>query len=315
MLRFGISRLPPDGMSDQEWLGSLVERGHSAVELPFVNGFPWKERRCGEFGEAAAELGSAVSLHAPYFAVLTVDDEEKRAKTLSALEHSMKLGKALGAHTIVAHTGHVKDRTPEQLHDLVDEGLSRIEPKVRHLGVALGLETSGSDRAFGSLGDIALIANRFAFVRPVIDWAHVHAKSGGGLTTKEAFLSVIAFLRDQFPGWSIDPLHTQFTDNEFNARGEIRHVPYGAGTLRSGPLAEAAAESGLRMIVISEAREESSHDGILADLRTGEAVAQPEPSGPGRPVASGKVAMPDPVTIEREAEAWTTVELPRHFRQ
>ena len=62
----------------------------------------------------------------------------------------------------MAHTGYVKDRTPEQLHGLVDEGISRIEPKVRTLGVALGLETSGSDRAFGSLGDIALIAGRFS---------------------------------------------------------------------------------------------------------------------------------------------------------
>ena len=100
----------------------------------------------------------AVSVHAPYFAVLTVDEEEKRAKTLAALEHTLKLGRALGAHSIVAHTGYVKDRTPDQLHELVDEGISRIEPKVRNLGVALGLETSGSDRAFGSLGDIALIA-------------------------------------------------------------------------------------------------------------------------------------------------------------
>ena len=73
----------------------------------------------------------------------------------------MKLGKALGAHTIVAHTGHIKDREPGELHDLVAEGLTRIEPKVRHLGVALGLETAGSDRAFGSLGDIASSQNSF----------------------------------------------------------------------------------------------------------------------------------------------------------
>ncbi len=309
MLRFGISRMPPEGSEDGEWLDSLLERGHGAVELPFVHGFPWNERRCGRFGRAAAERGMAVSVHAPYFAVLTVDDEDKRGKTLSALEHTMKLGKALGAHTIVAHTGYVKDRTPEQLHELVDEGITRIEPKVRTLGVALGLETSGSDRAFGSLGDIALIAGRFGFVRPVIDWAHVHAKSGGALTTKEAFASVIAFLRGEFPGWALDPLHTQFTDNEFGVHGEIRHVPYGSGSLRSAPLAEAAVEAGLSMIVISEAREEESHDAILADLRLGEGGARRAPTGAGRPVASAAINFPDPVTIERDGEAWITAGL------
>jgi len=314
MLRFGISRLPPDGVDDADWLDSLVARGHHAVELPFVHGFPWKEARCRGFGKLAAARDLAVSVHAPYFAVLTVEDDEKRKLTLSALEHTMKLGKALGAHTIVAHTGYVKDRTPDQLHALVADGLRTIEPKVRQLGVALGLETSGTDRAFGSLGDIALIANEFSFVRPVIDWAHVHAKSGGALTSKGAFSSVIAFLRAQFPGWAIDPLHTQFTDNEFGPKGEIRHVRYGAGTLRSGPLAVAATEAGLRMIVISEAREEESHDGILADLRSGEAQARPAPPIEGRPLASGTIVFPEPVRIARDGEAWVTVDVDRPVR-
>ena len=314
MIRYGISQLPPDGVTDEEYLDGLVARGHDALELPFVHGFPWKEKRCRVFGELAADRSVALSIHAPYFAVLTVDDAEKRVQTLAALEHTMKLGKALGAHTIVAHTGYVKDRTAEELHELVDEGLRRIEPKVRHLGVALGLETTGTDRSFGSLGDIALIAKRFSFVRPVIDWAHVHAKSGGALTTKEAFRSVIDFLRSEFPGWAIDPLHTQFTDNEFGPKGEIRHVPYGSGTLRAEPLAAAATEAGMRMIVISEAKEESSHDAIEVALRAGEAGARPEATGEARPLASGSVPFPDPVAIERDGDAYAATGLGRRVR-
>ena len=145
MIRFGISRMPPEGIDHGDWLDSLLTRGHTAVELPFVTGFPWKEKDCARFGELAAEREIAVSVHAPYFAVLTVDDPDKRKKTLSALEHTMKLGKALGAHTIVAHTGHIKDRSAHELHELVADGLSTIEPKVRHLGVALGLESHRED--------------------------------------------------------------------------------------------------------------------------------------------------------------------------
>ncbi len=314
MIRFGISGLPPEGAADADWLDSLHARGHDAIELPFVTGFPWKEKRCAQFGEAAAQRGMAVSVHAPYFAVLTVEDADKRVKTLAALEHTMKLGKALGAHTIVAHTGHIKDRDPEELHDLVAEGLSRIEPKVRHLGVALGLETAGTDRSFGSLGDIALIARRFSFVRPVIDWAHVHAKSGGGLTTREAFAAVIGFLRTEFPGWAIDPLHTQFTDNEFGVHGEIRHVPYGEGSLRSDLLGEAAAETGLRMVVISEAREESSHDLILQDLRKGQAAVTPAAASHGEPLAQASIEFPDTVSIESDRDGFRTIGLARTVR-
>ncbi len=256
-----------------------------------------------------------MSVHAPYFAVLTVDDEERRKKTLAALEHTMKLGRALGAQTVVAHTGHIKDRSPEELHELVDEGLDRIAPKVRHLGVSLGLETAGNDRSFGTLGDIALIARRFPFVRPVVDWAHVHASSGGALTSKEAFVSVIEFLRSEFPGWAIDPLHTQFTDNEFGARGEIRHLPYGQGTLRIGPLIEAATAAGLRMNVISEAREEESHDLILAEMQATLAAVRPvTAAADGRPVASASIDFPDPLRIVRTGEAYETVGLDRTVR-
>lgn len=314
MIRFGISGLPPEDGDDAAFLDAVVARGHQAYELAFVHGFPWKERRCRSFGELAAERGIVLSVHAPYFAVLTVEDDEKRIQTLAALEHTMKLGRALGAHTVVAHTGHVKERTPDELHALVAEGLGRIEPKVRHLGVALGLETTGSDRAFGSLGDIALIASQFSFVRPVIDWAHVHAKSGGALTTEEAFRSVIDFLREEFPGWAIDPLHAQFTDNEFGPAGEIRHVAYGDGTLRSGPLAAAATEAGLRMIVISEAKDDASHDAILAELRSGEAAARPVASGDARPVGSGRAHMPDQLFVEPDGEAFVTIDQHRRVR-
>ena len=301
-------------MGDAEFLDGLVDRGHQAYELAFVQGFPWKERRCREFGELAGQRSIALSVHAPYFAVLTVDEEDRRKQTIAALEHTMKLGKQLGAHTIVAHPGYTRERDAEELHELVSEGRERIEPKVRHLGVALGLETSGSDRAFGSLGDIALVAQRFSFVRPVIDWAHVHAKSGGALITKEAYKSVIAFLRAEFPGWSIDPLHTQFTDNEFGPAGEIRHVPYGEGTLRSGPLGEAAIEAGVRMIVISEAREPQSHEGILNDLRTGEAAARPDVVAEGRRLGSGSIEFPEIIQVEEEGEAFYTIGLDRRVR-
>jgi len=314
MIQYGISRLTPEGMDDATFLDSLLELGHDAVELPFVHGFPWKERRCAAFGELAAERRMAVSVHAPYFAVLTQDDPESRPKTLSALEHTMKLGKHLGAHTIVAHTGYGRGRDAEELHALVEDGLRTIEPKVRHLGVSLGLETAGTERAFGSLGDIAIIANKFSFVRPVIDWAHVHAVSGGALTTPEAFDSVIVFLRDQFPGWAIDPLHTQFTDNEFGLKGEIRHVPYGTGSLRVGPLVKAAIATGLKMIVISEAKEDISHAAILEELRAAEELARPAPRGSGRALGSGRFEVPDPVTVERDGDAFFTTGFPRQLR-
>ena len=138
---------------------------------------------------------------------------------------------ALGARIIVAHPGSSHGLAGDELHVLVAERLTALAPKVEHLGVGLGLETAGKTSAFGTLGDIALLAERFSFVRPVVDWAHLHAISQGGLSSKEGFAAVFAFLIDHFPAWMIDPLHTQFTANQFGPSGEIRHVPYGTTEL------------------------------------------------------------------------------------
>lgn len=306
MIRFGTSGMPPAGTSDEEFLDGLVERGHGAFELAFVKGFPWNERRCAQFGEKAAERGIWLSIHAPYFAVLTVQEEDKAIQCRAALEHTVKLGKELGSRVIVAHLGGTHGEDPEVLVERIGRHLDWVGDKVGHLGVGVGLETAGKESAFGSLGDIAMLAERFPFVRPVIDWAHVHAISGGALTSVEAFGSVIGFLRDSFPGWMVDPLHTQFTDNEFGDKGEIRHVPYGSGSLKVGPLVQAAADAGLRMTVISEAREAESHDAIHAEITATLNDLAPAP-GAGRPVASGAIEFP--VEVRAEADGghfWLT---------
>jgi bifunctional non-homologous end joining protein LigD len=306
-ITFGISGLPPDEVDDGAFLDGLVERGHGAYELSFTQGFPWNHRRCARFGEEAAARGIALSIHAPYFAVLTSEEPDKAKLTRSALEHTMKLAASMGARIVVAHTGYARDRSPEELHRLADRSLETIEPKVRHLGVALGLEVGGSTRAFGTLGDIALIAARFPFVHPVVDWAHLHAMSGGALTTVEGFAGVFSFLREHFAGWTLDPLHCQFTDNEFGHSGEIRHVPYGQGSLRVGPMVTAAIDAGMSLTLISEAREDSSHDAIQAEMVEESARARARADSSERPLVSGRVPIPEAPRVRADGDAWIPV--------
>lgn len=312
LIRFGVSGKPVEGVEHSVFLDGLRAAGHSAHELSFVTGFPWKEKECARFGEEAAKRDIWVSVHAPYFAILTVEEEEKAKQCLAALEHTMKLGKALGSRIICAHFGNTYDRSPSELMDRIRARLEYLAPKIAHLGVGLGLETGGNDRSFGTLGDIAVLAQEFPFVRPVVDWAHLHAMSGGGLTGKPEFAAVIAFIRDSFPGWMIEPLQTQFTDNLFNDHGEVRHIPYGTGTLKVGPLVEATAEAGLRMVIISEARELSSHAAIGQEID--ETLKRGAPTGGGRPIASGRIEFPEPLSAKKSGSNFDVLGVERPLR-
>lgn len=299
-IRFGISHLPPDDGDDADFLDGLVEQGHRALELPFTQGFPWKEKRCETFGELAAERDIRLSVHAPYFVGLTIPEEDKGTQSAHALEHTMKLGKWLRAPVIVAHFGSTYDEDPLVLMDRVRSRIDFIEPKIASLGVSLGLETAGKRSQFGSLGDIAQLAAEYSFVRPVVDWAHIHAMTKGGLASKDAFKSVLGFVRDSFPGWMISPLQVQFSDNQFGDIGEIRHVAYGEGSLRVGPLIEAVEESGMSMVLVSEARDMKSHQLIWEEVqKSASAIVQFRND---RDLARAGADFPSPIRVVEEGE-------------
>ena len=298
MITFGYSGMPPPAMPDEEFLDGLLEQGYQAFELAFTRSFPWNERRCRSFGKEAAERGIPLSIHAPYFAVLTVTDEDRARRCRGAIEHTMKLAAEMEARVVVAHPGGRRREEPAFLMDTIRRHLDHLAPQVSDLGVGLGLETTGRLSQMGSLGDIALLGAEYPFVRPVIDWAHVHAISGGGLRSVEAFEAVLGFLRENFAGWKIDPLHTQFSDVLYDETGEIRHLPYGRGDLRVTPLVEAAHRAGFRMTVISESRDEPSHRMIRTEIE-GALASVTKPETPGRPAASGRVSFP---TVPRASE-------------
>lgn len=310
VIRFGISKLPPHGPDDASFLDELVKAGHTALELPFVKDFPWKEKQCRQFGDLARERGVQLSVHAPYFAVLTVVEEDRGKQAVAALEHTMKIGSWLGGPIIVAHLGPTHGESPDVLMDRVTRRLESIRSKVDTLGVGLGLETAGNDRSFGTLGDIAHLVGEFSFVRPVVDWAHLHAITGGGLTTKEAFTAIFSFINDSFPAWMIQPLHTQFTDNEFGKSGEIRHVPYGEGSLRVTPMLDAAAAAGISLTVISEARDDDSHERIWSEVSEFENSATTE----GRVIASSSIEFPQPIRAVEDGKHFVPLELARPLR-
>jgi endonuclease IV len=58
------------------------------------------------------------------------------------------------------------------------------------------------------------------------------------------------------------PFHIHFSDISFANRNEKAHVPYGQGTLRAEPLAEALAHFDRSATVIGESPDETSNQAI-----------------------------------------------------
>jgi len=276
--RVGEIRVGPSGLpaaeSFEEAAGALAGHGYRACEIGFAGGFWLDYDDAPRLAAALHDADVALSVHAPLAAFMGhVERERKFKMALGMLDHTAGLAKAAGADLIVFHPGFLLGREREraiadvvsQLGDLRD----RLESKGRL--VPFGVEVMGRVRDLGTIDDVLAIASQIDFVRPVLDFAHMHATSDGAYTNVETFAAALA-ATDEILEPDV-PFHIHFSDIAYANRNETKHLPYGEGTLRAEPLRDALARFQRAATVISESPDEESTQRIGAVL-LGESAAR-----------------------------------------
>jgi deoxyribonuclease-4 len=265
-LRFGPARVP-SRESPEEAIALLQERGFTACEIDFEGKFwmdyPWAER----FGELARDAGIALSVHAPIAGFMGHAERGRKLNmAVGMLDHSAGIAKTAGAELVVFHPGFLLGREREAAIDSVVEQLGelreRLEKKDR--AVPFGVEIMGRVRELGTAEDVFAISARCGWVRPVVDFAHLHAVTDGGFTETSAFTEILAGADTVLEPAA--PFHIHFSDIAYANRNETKHLPYGEGTLRAAPLGEALQGFDRPATVISEAPDRASDEAIRAEL-------------------------------------------------
>jgi deoxyribonuclease IV len=271
-IRIGPARVP-SRKSPEAAVDALLERGYDANEIDFEGGFwmdyPWAER----FGELARDAGIALSVHAPIAGFMGhVERDKKQRMAVGMLDHSAGVAVACGAELVVFHPGFLLGRTREAALEAVADQLQELRERLEAKGraVPFGVEIMGRVRELGTAADVFWLAARLGWVRPVLDFAHLHAVTDGAFLDVETFAGVLeqadALLE---PG---APFHVHFSDIAFANRNETKHLSYGEGTLRAEPLRDALARFDRPATVISESPNEESHQAVRAII-LGTAVA------------------------------------------
>jgi deoxyribonuclease IV len=272
LIHFGPARVP-SRESPEAAVELLLERGYSACEIDFEAGFwmdyPWAER----FGEVAREAGIVLSVHAPIAGFMGhVERDKKQRMAVGMLDHSAGVAVASGAELVVFHPGFLLGRERADAIDSVVDQLAelreRLEGKGR--GVPFGVEVMGRVRELGTADDVLEISSRLGWVRPVLDFAHMHATSDGAFTDVEPFAAVLEAADDVLEAGA--PFHIHFSDIAFANRNETKHLPYGEGTLRAEPLRDALARFDRPATVISESPDHASSQTIKSILLSEEGV-------------------------------------------
>jgi deoxyribonuclease-4 len=262
-IRVGPARIPSRDSPEQA-VELLLERGYDACEIDFEGGFwmdyPWAER----LGEVAREHDVALSVHAPLFGWVGHLEASGRkwGSALGALDRSAGIAAACGAELVVFHPGFLLGRTREEAIDSVVAQLQLVRTRLegKNRAVPFGVEVMGRVNELGSLEDCLAIAGRTGWVRPVADFAHMHATSDGAYLDAEPFAVALAAMDALLAPDA--PFHVHVSDIAYAHRNEKHHLPYGEGTLRVGPLRDALARFARPATVVSESPDEESSQRI-----------------------------------------------------
>ncbi len=261
-LHFGPARVP-SRESPEAAIDALLARSLSACEIDFEGGFWMSYEFAEELGERARAADVVLSVHAPLAGFMGHAERGKKLNmAVGMLDHSAGIAKAAGAEVVVFHPGFLLGRTRDEAIDSVVEQLGELRARLEEKGrdVPFGIEVMGRVRDLGSAADVVEIAGRLGWVRPVLDFAHMHATSDGAFLSAEPFAEALEAVDAVLE--PVAPFHIHFSDIQFANRNETKHLPYGQGTLRAEPLREALQRFERPATVISESPDVESTEAI-----------------------------------------------------
>ncbi len=219
-----------------------------ALEVQFVRGIRMTIEDAREVREVAEAADVDLHVHAPYYTNLAGDERNlklTREKVLKAGE----MAHEMGAHTVVVHPGFYGERTPQEALERIVQvtGDLRDDFREKQWKPDVGLVTMGKRAVFGSLEEIIEVCKEVPGVRPVVDFAHIHARGNGSLNTVEDFQEVF----DQLIPLSLDHTLIHFTGVRYENGNERHHLPIKKGDLRFEPLVETILENDYNVTLIS----------------------------------------------------------------
>ena len=261
--RFGPAGVPPFFRT----LGAELPDVPVLLREEGLDAFEYQASRWGQTPQmkqqAAEQLGSEakrndvlLSLHGSYFVNLAGEKEvvEASKRRLIACATAAQW---MGAYVVVFHLGYYGAGGRKKAFRNCVDTLSDVAKTMDTIGirnVKLGPETMGKHVQVGSLDEILTVCEKVERTQLVIDWGHLHARSGGRLRSAADFRAVVEEAEKRLGAEAVKDMHCHFSKIEFTNRGERRHhvldeKAYGPDF---GSFAEVISDFKLRPVVICE---------------------------------------------------------------
>jgi deoxyribonuclease-4 len=255
-LRFGTAGIPVSakGTSTREGIRVLKTLGLEALELEFVQGVRLGEAEAEKIAQEAKAVDVALTVHAPYYLNLNSRDRKIVAASRRRILASARVGKATGAQSVAFHAAFYQGEERERVFEKVKGHLRDLRATLDEEGngIRMSPELTGKEIQFGDLEELLNLSAEIPGVTPCVDFAHYHARKGGGQNSYEEFLALLETIEDRLGRKALESLHIHVAGIEYGPKGERKHLNLRESDLKYKALLKALKDKDAGGIVICE---------------------------------------------------------------
>ena len=198
----------------------------TAFEYPFGRGVRLSDQAATEIGAAAREAGVLISAHAPYYINLASPAADLLEKSQGYILNAARLLHLMGGERLVLHVGSPGKRSRDEALKACADGLLVARERLISEGLAsirLCIETMGRPSVIGTLPEVLDLVQLDDSFLPCIDFAHLHAASGGSIQTQADFAAVLDQMEQALGLSRAQQMHAHFSHIEYGPKGELKH--------------------------------------------------------------------------------------------
>jgi len=242
------------GNSTEDGLLRVKELGLDGMELEFVRGVKMREDKARKVKKLAEENDLSLSVHAPYWINLNAKEKDKLKASIERIYESARVGFLAGARDITFHAAYYLGDEPREVHKRVKGILKELVDRLREekIEVILRPETTGKPTQYGSLEEVLELSAEIENIMPCIDFAHLHARSGGKFNTVEDFRYVLEKVKGYLGEKGIKSMHIHMSGIAYSSKGEKHHLNLDESDLRWREILEVLYEFGADGFIVSE---------------------------------------------------------------
>lgn len=246
---------------------SLKELNLDGLEAEFVHGVRINTDSVNTVKEAVKQ-GFTVTCHGPYYINLNAKETEKVEASVTRILDTARAAKAMDAYSITYHAAFYMGNDKQVVFDRVVKQTEFIMKTLQeeNNNVWIRPETTGKATQWGDLEEIVKLSTMFDRVLPCVDFAHLHARSGGEYNTYDEFCRIFEFIGNELGDIALKNFHAHIAGIEYSSKGEKRHLILEESDMNYKDLIKAFKKFDVKGVIVCESPNIEGDAKLLKDF-------------------------------------------------